>query len=159
MAVRSLNRPMTVWRIGDPNGSYPIWSGDGAAIAEGRWHAKGLEVIYTSEHYGTAMLEKLAHWNGLLPPNQHFIEVSIPQGLSYEVVTKDSVPGWDSPGGRKSRSFGSSWLREARTCLLIVPSYVSREENNVLVNPDHDEFNRIKPSLEKPVRWDSRLFR
>lgn len=157
MTVRTLDRHLTAWRIGDPTGRFPIWSGDGAALTEGRWHRKGEKVIYASEHYGTAMLEKLAHWNGILPPNQHFLEVSIPSGTSYEVVTKDSLKGWDAPAGRASRKFGSVWIREKRTCILIVPSFVSREENNVLVHPGHEEFPKIDPGLEKPIRWDARL--
>ena len=60
MAVRELAETLTVWRIGDPDGRFPIYSGEGAALCEGRWHRKGQDIIYTSEHYGTAMLEKCA---------------------------------------------------------------------------------------------------
>ena len=63
-------------------GRYPIYNGEGAALTEGRWHQKGQEVIYASEHYSTAMLEKLAHYNGVLPPKQHFIEIQISTGTS-----------------------------------------------------------------------------
>jgi len=59
MAVRTLPEPMRVFRIGDPKGKYPIYSGEGAAVTEGRWHNKGQEVIYASANYSTAMLEKL----------------------------------------------------------------------------------------------------
>ncbi len=158
MAVRKLTEPLTVWRIGDPDGRFPIYSGEGAALCEGRWHRKGQDIIYTSEHYGTAMLEKLVHYNGVLPPKQHFLKIRIPVGLSYEVVTKDSLPKWDEADGSASREFGAEWYIETRTAILIVPSFVSREECNVLVNPNHAESNRIRPGREQPVRWDQRLF-
>jgi RES domain-containing protein len=158
MAVRELAETLTVWRIGDPEGRFPIYSGEGAALHEGRWHRKGQDAIYTSEHYGTAMLEKLVHYNGILPPEQHFITVEIPAGLSYEVVTKDSLPGWDDDDGATSREFGATWFAEARTAILIVPSFVSREECNVLINPNHASSARIHPGHEQPVRWDRRLF-
>ena len=158
MAVRKLSDQLVVWRIGDPDGRFPIYSEEGARRNEGRWHAKGQEVIYTSEHYGTAMLEKLVHYNGVLPPNQHFIEIQIPTGVSYEVVTRDSLDGWDRPDGSESREFGRKWIDEVRSAILFVPSVVSREENNVLINPDHDDSDRIKVRPEKPVRWDARLF-
>ena len=61
--VRVLGEALRVYRIGDPQGAYPIYSGEGAARIEGRWHEKGQEVIYTSRHYSTALLEKLAHQN------------------------------------------------------------------------------------------------
>jgi len=158
MTKRSLREPMRAWRIGDPDGRFPIYSGDGAAITEGRWHKKGQDVIYASEHYGTAMLEKLAHYNSILPPNQHFIQIEIPANTSYEVVTKDSLAGRDNPTGEASRAFGSAWFEEKRSCILIVPSYVSREENNVLINPNHSDASTISIGLETPVRWDERLF-
>jgi RES domain-containing protein len=157
MAVRTLAEPMRTFRIGDPAGRYPIYSGEGAALYEGRWHEKGQEVIYTSEHYATAMLEKLAHFNGLLPPNQHFIEITIPAGTSYEVVTKDSLPEWANADGAAARAFGSRWFMQRRTAILIVPSYVAREDNNVLINPHHSDARAIKPQLEKPVWWDARV--
>jgi RES domain-containing protein len=158
MAVRLLPEPMRVFRIGDPKGRYPIYSGEGAAVTEGRWHSRGQEVIYASVNYATAMLEKLAHYNGVLPQGQHFIEIEIPAGTSYEQVTKDSLPEWSLRNSPQARAYGSTWLEEKRTAILIVPSYVAREENNVLINPHHPHAPKICPSLEKPVWWDSRLF-
>ena len=158
MTARELSEQFVVWRIGDPDGRFPIYSVEGARRNEGRWHTKGQEVIYTAEHYGTAMLEKLVHYNGFLPPNQHFIMIQIPSGISYEVVTKDSLPGWDKSDATVSREYGRKWLEDERSAILIVPSVVSREENNVLINPKHEDSSRINVGLEKPVRWDDRLF-
>jgi len=158
VTVRKLSEQLVVWRIGDPDGRFPIYSEEGARRNEGRWHVKGQEVIYAAEHYGTAMLEKLAHYNSILPPNQHFIEIQIPSGVSYEVVTKDSLHGWDKSDAAESREFGRKWLEEERSAILIVPSIVSREENNVLINPNHKDSSRIIVGREKPVRWDDRLF-
>jgi len=154
--VRGLPEPMRVYRIGDPAGSYPIYSGEGAAMVEGRWHRRGQEVIYTSAHYSTAMLEKLAHWNGHLPPNQHYVEIEIPVATSYEVVTKDSLPEWTDAS--RARAFGSRWIDERRSAILVVPSFVARPETNVLINPAHPEFSKITCGLEIPVAWDLRLF-
>ena len=146
---------MRAYRIGDPAGRYKIYSGEGAALAEARWHEKGQEIIYASEHYSTAMLEKLAHFNGILPPNQHFITIEIPTATSYEVVTKDSLPDWiHRPNARQ---FGSRWFSESRSAILIVPSYVAREERNILINPNHTDARLIKPGLEQPIWWDSRV--
>ena len=154
---RRLPEPMGVWRIGDPDGRYPVFDSGGAALVAGRWHERGEHVVYTAEHYSTAMLEKLVHWNGVLPRNQHAIEVVLPAGLSYEVVTAESLPGWDAPFGDVARAFGSEWYDELRSAVLIVPSFVARVERNVIVNARHPEFGRIRPGLEMPVRWDERL--
>ncbi len=158
MATRKLTEPLTVWRIGDPEGRWPIYSAEGAIRNDGRWHRKGQAVIYASEHYGTALLEKLVHYNGVLPPNQHFIAIELPAGTSYEVVTKDSLPGWDDENQLISSAHGSQWIDERRSAVLIVPSVPSREENNVIINPAHPDSSSASQSLEKPVRWDNRLF-
>ena len=115
-------------------------------------------MIYTCESYATAMLEKLVQWNGVFPDNQHFVEITIPRGASYEIATPDIVPGWDSQDCLASRSFASAWYEERRSAILIVPSIVARMERNVVINSLHPEFRDIQVSLETPVWWDRRLF-
>lgn len=147
---------MLAYRIGDANGRYPIFSAAGAARVEGRWHERGQSVTYASEHYSTALLEKLAHFSGVLPDNQHYIEITIPAGVSYEVVTKDKLPDWTNAS--KARIFGARWLEEQRSTILIVPSIVARIERNIVINAASPEFSQIKADLEIPVTWDDRLF-
>jgi RES domain-containing protein len=154
--ARRLTKPLSLFRIGDPDGRYPIFSGDGAALSDGRWHARGQRVIYASRHYSTAMLEKLVHFNGLLPPNQHFIEIAVSASVAYETVTKDSLAGWTDP--EIARAFGERWIVEKRSAVLIVPSMVARMEENAVLNCAHPDFSRIETGLEYPVWWDDRLF-
>ena len=149
---------MRAYRIGDPAGQFPVWSAEGARRTSGRWHEAGAEVIYASESYSTAMLETLAHWNGALPPNQHFIEVTMPRGVSYEVVTADVVPDWFRPNAEAARRFGRHWYMDNRSAILIVPSVVARMERNVVINRRHPEFADLAVGLETPVWWDRRLF-
>ena len=107
------------------------------------------------------MLEKLAHWNGIVPDNQHFVKVTIPRGTSYEVATSDAMPGWDSQMNAASRC--RPWAAvpgtsEKRSAILLVPSLVARMERNVIINSHHPEFENMEVSLETPVWWDRRLF-
>lgn len=115
-------------------------------------------MIYASEHYSNALLEILVRRRGLMPPNQHYIEITIPQGTTYEEVTKDILPGWDTPSAEVACDYGASWLEQRRTGVLIVPSYVAPVELNVLINPAHPHAKAIRVGREKPVRWDARLF-
>lgn len=158
MTHRRLAQPMTVYRIGDPLGAFPIYSAEGARRVAGRWHRRGQAVIYASQHYSTAMLERLVHYSGSLPQGQHYIAIEIPPGTSYEVVTPHSLPGWERKDLRASRGFGARWIEEARSAILLVPSVVARMEQNVLINPAHADAARIAPGLEQPVWWDDRLF-
>lgn len=150
--------PMRAYRIGDPAGQHPVWSAEGARRVDGRWHGRGDTVIYASRHYSTAMLEKLVHWNGLLPPNQHFVEITIPAGTSYEVFSADHQPEWFHPDGEVARRYGHAWIAEGRSAVLLVPSVVARMEENLLINPAHPDAAAIQPGLERPVWWDARLF-
>lgn len=158
MTVQRLDRIVTCYRIGDPEGSYPIYDATGSTISPGRWNTSNAPCIYASEHYSTAMLEKLVHGNGHLPPNQHFITITIPTGMSFEMVTRDNLPGWDAREPNVSRDFGKAWLREKRSLVLIVPSYLARVERNIVINPLHPEFDKIEYTLPEPVWWDDRLF-
>ncbi len=158
MTPRTLPEAMRTYRIGDPAGQFPVWSTEGAKRVSGRWHEVGAEVIYVSEHYSTAMLETLVHWNGALPPNQHFIEVTIPRGTSYEIVTADSVPSWFQPSGEAARRFGRRWYVDNRSAILIVPCVVARMERNIVINRRHSDFGALAVGLETPVWWDQRLF-
>ncbi len=113
----------------------------------GRWHEAGAEVIYASQHYSTAMLENLVNWNGALPPNQHFIEITLPQGTSYEVVTAESLPGLFDANQEISRRYGRNWYAESRSAVLVAPSVVARVENNVVLNCQHPDFKDIGASV------------
>jgi RES domain-containing protein len=153
-----LDRTLSCFRIGDPDGAYRIFDATGSTIAPGRWNTPGSPIIYTSQHYSTALLEKLVHGSGRLPPNQHYIKVTIPQGLSYEVFSPPSLPGWDMIPASVSKAFGETWCIERRSAILLVPSIVARPDTNVLINPAHPEFSLLRASLHQPVYWDRRLF-
>lgn len=155
---RKLDQPRKAYRIGDPKGDYPIFSGEGAKRAAARWHQKGQSVVYTAEHLSLAMLEKLVRVSGKMPRGQHYVEINIPSGTSYEVVTSEKLPGWQEATHATSRQFGATWLEEQRSAVLFVPSVVVRLECNILINPRHADFKAITAGLETPLTWDSRLF-
>ncbi len=160
MTAQKLDRTLTAYRIGDPDGEFAILDATGSRLFPGRWNQPETPVIYASEHYSTAMLEKLVHAAiGKLPPNQHFVTITLPRGLTYEAVTKDSLPGWDDRSMTAARTFGAAWARERRSAILLVPSIVARMERNVIINPAHPEFGEIETTLPEPVWWDERLFR
>ncbi|RVG20615.1 RES family NAD+ phosphorylase [Sinorhizobium meliloti] len=158
MSAQILDRTLSAFRIGDPKGTYPIFDATGSTIAPGRWNTPASPIIYSSEHYSTAVLEKLVHGSGRLPPNQHYVEITIPRGLTYEVFSPPDIPGWDTMPPTVSRGFGEQWCLERRSAILLVPSVVARLDRNILINPAHQEFPEIQVSLHQPVYWDRRLF-
>jgi RES domain-containing protein len=158
VTAQVLDRILRAYRIGDPDGAYPIFSAMGSKLWPGRWNTPSAPVIYTGEHYSTAMLEKLAHGNGGMPPNQHWIEITIPPGVSYEMFSTAHYAGWEAEDCCVAKAYGESWQKSQRSLLLIVPSVVARMERNVLINPDHHELSHVIYSLHQPIWWDRRLF-
>ena len=156
--AQTLDRVLTSYRIGDPRGDYPIFDAAGSTRYPGRWNTPASPMIYTSEHYSTAMLEKLVHGSGQLPPDQHYIAVTIPNGISYEVLDTAALPDWYLESCATSKPFGQAWQQQKRSLLLIVPSVVARIEKNFLINPEHPEFRHLTTGLHQPVWWDRRLF-
>lgn len=159
MSVQKTDRALTCYRIGDPDGAHPIYDPEGARLYPGRWNTHASPIIYASEHYSTAMLEKLVHANLMLPANQHFIAITIPNGISYEVFQTAAHPGWDSKSETICKAFGQHWYDEKRSAVLIVPSLPARIERNFLINPLHGDAARITYTMPEPVWWDERLYR
>ncbi len=158
MSAQRLDRILTAYRIADPAGAYPIFDATGSKLYPGRWNSAASPMIYTGEHYSTAMLEKLVHGNGRMPPNQHWIEIAIPPGVSYEVFSTAHHPGWDAEDCLVAKAHGEAWQHSSRSLLLIVPSVVARMERNILINGLHPEIRQVEPSLHQPIWWDRRLF-
>lgn len=93
-----------------------------------------------------------------MPPSQHYIEITLPMGLAYEIMTTDSLPGWDTALPSASRTFGRDWIHACRTAVLMVPSFAARIEFNILINQPHLQSAQIEHSLPAPIWWDRRLF-
>lgn len=158
MSARVLDRVLLCYRIGIPTGQHPVFSYEGSRLFPGRWNTPSSPMIYCSEHYSTAMLEKLVHGSGQMPPDQHSVEITIPPGATYEQITVHSLKGWDYQDRQISRAFGEQWFIEQRSLLLLVPSVVARMERNVLINPFHPGFGEVTHGEAEPVLWDDRLF-
>jgi RES domain-containing protein len=158
MTAQNTDRVLFSFRIGDPNGAYPIYDSEGARLFPGRWNTAVSPIIYTSEHYSTAILEKLVHASGIMPANQHFTRITIPNGVSYEMFQPASHAGWDAKDESICKAFGVAWYRERRSALLLVPSIPARLERNILINPLHPDASKITHELPEPVWWDERLY-
>lgn len=50
MSGQRTDRVLTCFRIGDPDGAYPVYGREGARLYPGRWNTPASPVIYTSRH-------------------------------------------------------------------------------------------------------------
>ena len=158
MTAQHTDRVLTCYRIGDPDGMFPIYDAEGSRLYPGRWNTQDSPVIYTSENYSAAMLEKLVHSNGMMPKNQHYIRITIPNGLSYETFNAARHPGWADEREDVCKIYGDGWYQQQRSAILIVPSLPARIERNIIINPTHPEAQKIHHTMHEPIWWDERLY-
>jgi RES domain-containing protein len=147
---------MRFYRIADSRHSPE--SGEGARLHGGRWNSPGRAVIYACETMTGAMLEKLVHTNGRMPKHQVGVTYEAPNALKAIAVEPEAVPDWSTADMIASRAAGDAWLAAGESAILRVPSVVFSVERNVLLNPGHEDFAKIKVVSVEPVRWDDRLF-
>ena len=148
----------TVYRLAKRR--YPIYDGSGAALEGARWNSPGRLLIYTSEHYATAILEKLVHAGyAQLPGAHHAAAIEIPNDLPIEEFDPSVAPGWDAEDSAAARAYGDGWHAAGRTAALVVPSLPGQPiERNFIINPGHPDATRIRVMPAFDVVWDGRLF-
>ncbi len=150
---------MRAFRIADRR--HPIFDGTGAMLHGGRWNTAGRPVIYAAETFAGALLEVLVHANTSRIPRYHaMIQIAIPDDVRVESVDSGALSGWNDPDQTISRAFGDEWLDGRRTAVMLVPSVVTDgRERNVIINPSHPDFRKIRAYEPEEVRWDKRLLR
>jgi RES domain-containing protein len=93
--------------------------------------------------------------------NRYLVQIDIPDEV-WKARTELDLPnapvGWDAlPEGMVSLSFGDSWLASAASAILLVPSIVVPEEQNILINPEHPDATLIKAIKVRKWLYDSRF--
>ncbi|HEX4765518.1 MAG TPA: RES family NAD+ phosphorylase [Lichenihabitans sp.] len=155
-----------VWRIAADTATYQAddLSGGGAKATGGRWNEKDYAVLYTSTTRALACLETLVHLNASgLPLNRYLVEFTIPDPVwaAAQRESQESLPvGWDAePASVTGIQFGTDWIINSSSALLVLPSVVVPEEFNVLINPAHSDVGRITCRKVRKWLYDPRLHR
>jgi RES domain-containing protein len=152
---------MRFWRIVRRRFASEAATGEGARLFGGRWNSRGVRVVYASTSLALAAIETFVHIEpSLLPDDLVSIEGEIPQGIKIGKAELKALPSnWHPTEIDSLHRFGEHWIRNAETAALLVPSAAIRGEWNVLLNPVHPEFGRIKFRKPQPFQFDARMFR
>jgi RES domain-containing protein len=152
---------MRFWRICRRRFAAGAASGEGARLYGGRWNSPGLRVVYASTSLALAAIETFVNLEpNLLPGDLVSFQGEIPDALEIgRLDPKDLPANWHATRNESLRRFGDEWCRAGRTVAILVPSAAVRGEWNLLLNPAHNGFRKVK--LSKPVRFefDARMFR
>jgi RES domain-containing protein len=145
---------MDLWRISN----YADLSGVGGVRAAGRWHSQGKRIVYLADHPSSALLEMLVHMDrDLIPPTYQLLRVILPPAVAIETVRLDELPlDWRTKP-MASRELGDRWLDRATSALLQVPSAISHQGHNFLLNPVHPDAVKIVVAETFRAPFDSRL--
>jgi RES domain-containing protein len=128
---------------------------------DGRWHKAGRRIVYTAQSLSLAQLEVLAHIaNRRQMPGLVLASASIPDTALVQTVDVQLLPtDWRrfSPYCEATQQLGMQWLAEAKCPILRVPSAISEDEWNFLLNPAHPDFQKLRLGKPKAFTMDPRV--
>ena len=115
-------------------------------------------MVYASTSRALVVLEMLVHVaRNNSPRDVVFIPIEIPDNLVSGLP--DLPDGWnDFPHGTASRYIGDNWIESGSSLAMFVPSAILPAERNILINPAHAHFVRIRVGEPEPHAFDPRLF-
>jgi RES domain-containing protein len=136
-------------------------TGQGAYLVGGRWNSKGQRMLYTATNASLALLETLAHIPPQMPLlNYCLLQMQIPE-TSITIITVSMLPkDWQvMPSTDTLKNMGDLFLQQNKYLALQVPSSVMPLENNILLNPNHKLFSKIKIINQQKIEIDKRLIK
>jgi RES domain-containing protein len=135
-------------------------SGEGARLYGARWNSKGFPVVYTSTTISLSLLELFIHKASYDEIATNFLmiievggDLEIPE-IRLSKLKED----WAEDEGN-TRWIGDEFLKASSSLLLRVPSAIIPEETNVLINPRHKDFKKVKVKAARKFEFDARLFK
>lgn len=139
-----------------------ILSGAGASKFGARWNSRGTEIIYTAKNRALAMSELLVHLDMKeIPLDYYMLSISVPDKTSMLSVNENDIKeSWNLNFEYRAvtRQIGDDFISEKKCCLLQVPSAVVKGDFNILINPFHREFKKIKITESLKFPFDRRFF-
>lgn len=151
---------MQLWRICRAHYAASALSGEGARLYGGRWNSQGVSIVYTSPSLALAAVETFVHLEpNLRPDDLVSIELELPGAATERLDLKLLPRDWHERRDESLRAFGDRWIQRGAAAALYVPSAAIRGEWNVLLNPAHPAFRKIKHLNVRPFEFDLRMFR
>lgn len=152
---------MKVFRLAREKHATPL-SGIGAARYGARWNPMGVEMIYTAQNRSLAMAEVAVHLTlATLPDDYVMLTIDIPDEIKFKQLNEEDLPpNWrEFPHPVSTQEIGRDFVTENKHCTLIIPSVVTPGDYNVLINPNHIDFSKIKITAMDKFPFDKRIFK
>ncbi len=108
------------------------------------------------------MAEVAVHFSlATLPSDYVMITIDIPDDIMLTELPLKNLPAdWNEfPHPSSTQVFGDRFVSENNFCVLKIPSVVTQGDFNILINPGHPDFPRIKIKSIEKFAFDKRLFK
>ena len=139
----------------------PILSGKGAAMRGARWNSLGVELLYCASNRSLAMAEVAVHFSlATLPIDYVMITIFIPDDILIQKLNQSYLPtDWNAfPHPASTQAIVNMFVSTNKYCVLQIPSVVTQGDFNILINPNHLDFSRIKIIKTEKFPLDNRIF-
>lgn len=120
------------------------FDGEGSFLFGGRWSSIGTRVCYAATHRSLAILEYRVHIDlALLPDDLVIATLEVPDEIA--IAPTPTLPeDWkEYPAPASLRRIGDRFIAEAQASLMLVPSVLVPQENNVMLNPVHPDARKM----------------
>ena len=152
---------MVVHRLAKKKYAHDPLGGAGALLVGGRWHHKGSRIVYCAQTLSLASLEFFVNFEVLYKAIELVaIEIDLPDPLVENLPPASLPSNWDeTPPAPATDDIGTEWLKTSRSAGLRVPSVLTRGEYNVLINPAHADFKRVRVVSVNDYKYDTRMWK
>lgn len=153
---------MKIYRICSAKyGKTPVeaFSGLGAEKFPGRWNNKGVPIVYAAQNLSLAILEMLVHLDRIMLRLSYvYFEVKASGDMVYHLPPDKLPETWnDYPASPVTKNIGDQWATGMSSLIMKVPSVLNPLEHTFLINPIHDDFNKLAIQGPFPIPFDLRL--
>lgn len=127
----------------------------------GHWHQPGLPALYAATTAELAVLEKFVHADEN-DSQLVLVAIDLPDdpALGLDVPEIRLPKSWnDMPTSTSAAEFGTAFLKQGSHLYMRVPSTIVQEATNLVINPLHPAYQRVRLEVVRSFSFDPRMFR
>jgi len=115
-------------------------------------------MVYTSSTPSLALLETVVHLPSIPKEKYYLATIKIPEEKILELKESDLPADWFVyPAPVVLKAIGDQFILENKFLAMKVPSALIALESNILLNPKHTDFAKVKLVSSEEMTFDRRL--
>jgi RES domain-containing protein len=136
--------------------------GEGARLYPGRWNASGIPCLYTASSPSLAQLEVMVNaedWTIFSRLRFVLLSIEVTHKLLIEFSPDELPKNWNAPViTEETQEFGKLQLARLNLIGFTVPSVVTPQDKNIILNPRAENFTEyVKLISKEEFKIDDRL--